>query len=236
MGERCGPSIQKSSRGWEAAPRSQVSPSPVCLQVSIGCGRQPFPCGRCGGGERFSDTWSFSERKTELLEGGLRIPAIVCWQGVTCASTASALCSRQPEHHADTLVLKAEKSLQPSNRGSPTSRSSGSARSGVASLDGHWGAMELALKSFADLLPVVCPALFLPSGSAPADMPRLQSLVGSPSEVAISSSGRLRYETLTGQSRINLPPADEQIALRTAPNAPAKGNMTCVSSALLASF
>ncbi len=31
------------------------------------------------GGERFSDTWPFSGRKTELLEGGLRIPAIVRW-------------------------------------------------------------------------------------------------------------------------------------------------------------
>ncbi|MEP7353049.1 MAG: sulfatase-like hydrolase/transferase [Acidobacteriota bacterium] len=33
------------------------------------------------GGERFSDTWPFSGRKTELLEGGLRIPAIVRWPG-----------------------------------------------------------------------------------------------------------------------------------------------------------
>src|SRR4029434_10583760 len=29
------------------------------------------------GGERFSDTWPFSGMKSELLEGGLRIPAIV---------------------------------------------------------------------------------------------------------------------------------------------------------------
>lgn len=33
------------------------------------------------GGERFSDNWPFSGRKTELLEGGLRIPAIVRWPG-----------------------------------------------------------------------------------------------------------------------------------------------------------
>src|SRR5262249_48583184 len=33
------------------------------------------------GGERFSDTWPFPGRKTELLEGGLRIPAIVRWPG-----------------------------------------------------------------------------------------------------------------------------------------------------------
>ena len=31
------------------------------------------------GGERFAKTWPFSGRKTELLEGGLRIPAIVRW-------------------------------------------------------------------------------------------------------------------------------------------------------------
>ena len=31
------------------------------------------------GGERFADTWPFSGRKTELLEGGLRIPAIISW-------------------------------------------------------------------------------------------------------------------------------------------------------------
>jgi arylsulfatase A-like enzyme len=31
------------------------------------------------GGERFADTWPFTGRKTELLEGGLRIPAILRW-------------------------------------------------------------------------------------------------------------------------------------------------------------
>ena len=31
------------------------------------------------GGERFSDTWPFTGKKTELLEGGVRIPAIVRW-------------------------------------------------------------------------------------------------------------------------------------------------------------
>jgi len=33
------------------------------------------------GGERFSDTWPFTGRKTELLEGGLRIPALISWPG-----------------------------------------------------------------------------------------------------------------------------------------------------------
>ena len=31
------------------------------------------------GGERFADTWPFTGRKFELLEGGLRIPAILSW-------------------------------------------------------------------------------------------------------------------------------------------------------------
>lgn len=31
------------------------------------------------GGERFSDTWPFSGKKTDLLEGGLRIPAVIRW-------------------------------------------------------------------------------------------------------------------------------------------------------------
>jgi arylsulfatase A-like enzyme len=33
------------------------------------------------GGERYSNTWPFLGRKTELLEGGLRIPAIIRWPG-----------------------------------------------------------------------------------------------------------------------------------------------------------
>jgi arylsulfatase A-like enzyme len=31
------------------------------------------------GGERFAATWPFTGRKTELLEGGLRIPAVISW-------------------------------------------------------------------------------------------------------------------------------------------------------------
>ena len=42
------------------------------------------------GGERFSDTWPFTGRKTELLEGGLRIPAIVLWPARIAAGRAAS--------------------------------------------------------------------------------------------------------------------------------------------------
>ena len=41
------------------------------------------------GGERFADTWPFTGKKTELLEGGLRIPAIVRWPGHIRAGATS---------------------------------------------------------------------------------------------------------------------------------------------------
>lgn len=41
------------------------------------------------GGERYSDTWPFTGKKTELLEGGLRIPAIVRWPGHAPAGASS---------------------------------------------------------------------------------------------------------------------------------------------------
>jgi arylsulfatase A-like enzyme len=41
------------------------------------------------GGERFSDTWPFTGKKGELLEGGLRIPAIARWPGHVPAGKAT---------------------------------------------------------------------------------------------------------------------------------------------------
>ena len=41
------------------------------------------------GGERFSDTWPFTGKKTELLEGGLRIPAVIRWPARIPAGSVS---------------------------------------------------------------------------------------------------------------------------------------------------
>ena len=41
------------------------------------------------GGERFSYDWPFSGGKGELLEGGIRVPAIVRWPGVVPAKTVT---------------------------------------------------------------------------------------------------------------------------------------------------
>lgn len=42
------------------------------------------------GGERFADTWPFTGKKGELLEGGLRIPAVLRWPGHVRAASETA--------------------------------------------------------------------------------------------------------------------------------------------------
>ncbi|MGZ6175449.1 MAG: sulfatase family protein [Candidatus Binataceae bacterium] len=41
------------------------------------------------GGERFADTWPFTGKKTDLLEGGLRIPMILAWPARIAAGRTS---------------------------------------------------------------------------------------------------------------------------------------------------
>jgi arylsulfatase A-like enzyme len=41
------------------------------------------------GGERFSATWPFTGIKTELLEGGLRVPGLICWPDRIAAGRTS---------------------------------------------------------------------------------------------------------------------------------------------------
>ncbi len=42
------------------------------------------------GGERLSNTWPFSGKKSELLEGGIRIPSVIRWPGHIRAGQASS--------------------------------------------------------------------------------------------------------------------------------------------------
>jgi hypothetical protein len=55
------------SASMQARP-SSLAPKPFSISVA---GAMP------NGGERFADTWPFTGKKTELLEGGLRIPMVI---------------------------------------------------------------------------------------------------------------------------------------------------------------
>lgn len=66
------------------------------------------------GGERFSDRWPFTGMKEELLEGGLRIPAIVRWPGRVPSGSTN---EHQPIIHMDwapTLLAAAGATPDPS--------------------------------------------------------------------------------------------------------------------------
>ena len=63
------------------------------------------------GGERFAKTWPFSGQKTELLEGGLRVPAVMSWPSVLPRGRTS----EQPLITMDWLpTLLAAANLKPS--------------------------------------------------------------------------------------------------------------------------
>ncbi len=64
------------------------------------------------GGERFADTWPFTGRKTELLEGGVRIPLIARWPG----QIAKGITTQQVAIHMDwlpTLLAAADSTPAP---------------------------------------------------------------------------------------------------------------------------
>jgi arylsulfatase A-like enzyme len=64
------------------------------------------------GGERFSDTWPFSGHKTELLEGGLRIPMLVRWPGHIAPGSVSQQVTMTMDW-LPTLVAAARGALDP---------------------------------------------------------------------------------------------------------------------------
>jgi arylsulfatase A-like enzyme len=70
---------QKTYRGMVEAMDSQIGRVLRALQSKGLSSNTIVIFTSDNGGERFSDTWPFSGRKTELLEGGLRIPAIISW-------------------------------------------------------------------------------------------------------------------------------------------------------------
>ena len=54
-------------RVMEALAKAQIAENTIVIFTSD------------NGGERFADTWPFTGKKSELLEGGLRIPAVIRW-------------------------------------------------------------------------------------------------------------------------------------------------------------
>ena len=69
------------------------------------------------GGERFSDTWPFTGKKTELLEGGLRIPGIVRWPGQIKAGSVSEQACMSMDWMPTFVSMAGVKSIQPYRMG-----------------------------------------------------------------------------------------------------------------------
>lgn len=125
---------------------------------------------------------------------------------------AHLLCIDRPR--PDMLVLNPAILHREPYRGRVTSRSSALARPSVASFCGLLAMMEHVLTNFSPI-PSAIALLMALTSAAHAEVPKLQSALGNPAKVTVTGSVRLRYETLAGQPRINLPPNDDQLALRT---------------------
>ncbi|MGC2473357.1 MAG: sulfatase-like hydrolase/transferase [Candidatus Sulfotelmatobacter sp.] len=72
---------QKTYQGMIEAMDRQVGRVIEALQANGLTGNTIVIFTSDNGGERFADTWPFTGKKTELLEGGLRIPAVIAWPG-----------------------------------------------------------------------------------------------------------------------------------------------------------
>jgi arylsulfatase A-like enzyme len=72
---------QRTYRGMVEALDKQVERLLRCLNQNRLTDNTLIVFTSDNGGERFSNTWPFTGKKTELLEGGLRVPAIASWPG-----------------------------------------------------------------------------------------------------------------------------------------------------------
>src|SRR5688572_19929660 len=61
------------------------------------------------GGERYSRNWPFSFQKTNLWEGGIRVPAIVRWPGIVPAGKTTAQAAVTMDWTATFLALTGSK-------------------------------------------------------------------------------------------------------------------------------
>jgi arylsulfatase A-like enzyme len=81
--------VRRDLRHHGAEPGRQYRPVLQALDASGLAGNTIVVFTSDNGGERFSKTWPFSGMKTELLEGGIRVPTIVRWPGRIAAGSVS---------------------------------------------------------------------------------------------------------------------------------------------------